>query len=347
MSEPSTAPIGLTAHALARALGAELVGCGDLLVTGVEALDRAGPAHVTFVRSAKFAQRWPASHATVVIAPRTLTLPAFDHQQRAALLVDDPDRSVCTLLELFRPKVAPPTPGAHASSIIEPGATIDPTAHVGPLCVVSAGAHVGAGAVLVSHVFLGVGASIGEKTTLHPHVSVLERCLIGARCTLHAGAVIGADGFGYIAAPGGAGLQKVPQIGHVEIGDDVEIGASTTIDRGKFGATVVGRGTKIDNQVQIAHNCRVGRSVVICGCVGIAGSVTIEDGVMIGGGAGVGDGVTIGRGARVAALAGVMHDVPEGETFSGSPAVRHRDWARTQIALRRIIEGLDRTAKHP
>jgi UDP-3-O-[3-hydroxymyristoyl] glucosamine N-acyltransferase len=342
MSQTGPSSNAMTTLSLARVINAELIGCPELPIAGVEALDRASPAHVTFVRSPKFAERWPASQARVVIAPRSLKLPPFAHAERAALLVDDADESLCRVLELFRPQQPAPAPGQHPSSVVDATARVDPSAHVGPLCLIGPGAVVGPGAVLVSHVHLGANASVGQGTVLHPHVAILDRCSVGARCILHGGVVVGADGFGYIPTKGG--LRKVPHIGHVEIADDVEIGASSTIDRGKFGATLIGRGTKIDNQVQVAHNCRVGRSVVICGCVGIAGSVTIEDGAMIGGGAGIADGITIGRGARIAALAGIMHDVPDGETFSGSPAVRHRDWARTQITLRRLADAAERQA---
>ncbi len=173
-------------------------------------------------------------------------------------------------------------------------------------------------------------------STLHPHVSVLDRCIIGNDCVLHAGVAIGADGFGYRPSPDGRGLLKIPHIGNVVIGDHVEIGANSCVDRAKFGSTTVGNGTKIDNLVQIAHGCRVGRSCIICGQTGMAGSVIVGDGVIIGGGVGVADNVEIGSGARIAALSGVTGNVPAGQTWMGAPAAPAGEWRRTYAAMRRM-----------
>lgn len=328
----------LTTGQLATELGASLTGPADITITGAESLDLAGPGQIAFIRSAKFAKAWPASKAVAVLITRGIELPAGGDTGRAVLTVADADLAMTRVLELLMPPRERVAPGVHPSAVIAPSATIDPTACIGPFVCMAAGASVGPNTVIHAGVRLGAGSSIGEGTVLHTNVVVLERCVIGPRCILHPNVVVGADGFGYTLDPAARALVKIPHIGNVVIGADVEIGAGTCIDRGKFGATTIGDGTKIDNLVQIAHNCRIGRSVVICGCAAIAGSATIGDGVMIGGSAGVADNITVNAGARIAAHSGVMSDVPPGETYTGAPAVPHRDWARATIAFRRLAD---------
>jgi UDP-3-O-[3-hydroxymyristoyl] glucosamine N-acyltransferase len=330
----------LTAGAWAALVGGELRGAASLTITGAESLDRAGPTDLTFIRSPKFAAAWPASRAGCALVSTGIVVPAFDQQHRAVIIVPDADRAMLTVLRALEKAQHnlghAHAPGVHPSAIVSPDAHVDPTASIGPHVTLGPGAHVGPGSVLHAGVRLGARAKVGGHCVIHPNVCILDRCTMGDRCIVHPGVVIGADGFGYL--PGPRGLEKIPHVGHVEIGNDVELGAGTCIDRGKFGATIIGDGAKIDNLVQIAHNCRIGRHVVICGCCGIAGSVIIGDQVLIGGMVGIADGVSIGKGARIAAHSGVMHDVPEGETFAGMPAVRQRDWARAQIAIKRLAE---------
>jgi UDP-3-O-[3-hydroxymyristoyl] glucosamine N-acyltransferase len=334
--------MSLTSAQIAALVSGRLIGTPEAVITSIEALDRAGSGQLTFIRTAKFLPRWPTSSASIALIARNLPVPDFDHSARAAVVVDDADFALNLVLERLRPAPSPVEPGVHPSAVVHPGASVDATASIGPLCTVGPGAVIGPRARLHAGARMGEGARLGADSVLHPGVALLDRCTVGARCTVHANTVIGADGFGYLPAPGGRGLVKVPHIGTVEVHDDVEIGANTCIDRAKFGATLIGQGTKIDNLVQIAHNCRIGRSCVICGCVGIAGSVTLGDGVIIGGGAGIADGITISSGAKIGAQAGVMHDVPEGEVFVGSPAMRHREWAKSQIAIKRLAESGNR-----
>lgn len=331
-------PTPLTTGRLATELGASLAGPDDTVITGAESLESAGPGQIAFIRSAKFAKAWSASRASAVLVTRGIDLPPGGEPNRSVLIVADADLAMTRVLELLMPRRETITPGVHPSAVIASTATIDPSACVGPFVCVAPGASIGPRATIHAGVCIGEAASIGEATVLHANVVVLERCTIGDRCILHPGVVIGADGFGYRVDPARGALVKIPHIGNVEIGNDVEIGAGTCIDRGKFGATTIGHGTKIDNLVQIGHNCRVGRSVVICGCAALAGSVTIGDGVMIGGGSGVADNITINAGARIAAHSGVMSDVPPGETVTGAPAVPHREWARSTIAFRRLAD---------
>ncbi len=329
-----------TTGELAAKLGAELLGPADLVLDRVDGLEHAGPTSLSFIRSSTFAASWPGSRAGAALVTRGIEVPGHDASARALLLVPDADEAMVQLLRHVAPRPAPATPGVHASAVVHPTARVAPGASVGPHCSIDADAVIGDGAVLVSGVRVGRGAAVGPGAVLHPGVALLDRCRVGPRSILHAGVVIGADGFGYVAAADGSGPVKVPHLGHVEIGADVEIGANTCVDRGKFGPTTIGDGTKIDNLVQIGHNCRVGRGVVICGQSALSGSVTIGDGAVIGGGVGIADGCTIGARAHIGGRSGVMNDIPEGERWMGYPAVPGREFFRTYSTLRELAQTL-------
>ncbi|MGH7133820.1 MAG: UDP-3-O-(3-hydroxymyristoyl)glucosamine N-acyltransferase [Phycisphaerales bacterium] len=331
-------PTGITTGAIARQLGARLVGRDDLVLTGVDALDDAGPTTLTFIRAVRFAKAWGASRAGAALVSEEFEAQVEGHDPatRALLYVPDADLALGSIIELFVPPSAAMVPGVHPTAVIDPGASIAAGARIGPHCVVGADSSIARGCDLRAGVVIGAGVSIGEGTVLHERVIVGDRCIVGRKCTLWPGVIIGTDGFAY--RPGPTGLVKVPHHGNVAIEDHVEIGANSTIDRARFGSTRIGAGTKIDNLVQIGHNCRIGRHVVICGCAGIAGSVVIGDGVMIGGGAGVGDNLTIGAGAKLAARSAAMRDIPAGESHIGAPAMPHRQWARMEVALKRLAE---------
>jgi len=348
MSNP-TPPPQPTSGALAAMLGGELVGPPDLVITSVDAIDKAGPGGLTFIRAERYADRWASSRASVALVTRGLAVRGHDPEKRALIYVDDADLAIARLLEHFAPP--PPTfpPGIHPTAVVDPSATVAPTAHIGPHCVVGPGAVIGDGAVLLAQCYVGPAARIGARSVLHPAVTVLDRCVVGERCILWPGVRIGADGFGYRPAPATGdgrpgGLIKIPHIGNVVIGNDVEIGANTCIDRGKFGPTTIGDGTKIDNLCQIGHNCSIGRHVIICGLAGIAGSVVVEDGVIIAGHVGIADNLRIGAGATISAKAGVMSNIPPGETWFGTPAGPHKDQMRSYAALRKLSDHL-RTLK--
>lgn len=336
----TTIPSGsTTAGEIARHLGATLLGDGSVRIDRLEVFDLAGPACLTFVRSARFAKMWAGAKAgsalissdiVSVAAPEGTSQPSG----RSLIVVPDADLALIKVLSLFAPKGAPPAPGVHGTAVVDASARVAADASVGPGCVIAAGAEVGSGARLIAQVYVGPGASVGANTTLHPGVRVLDRCVVGAHCTLHAGVTIGADGFGYRPDPAGRGLVKIPHIGNVVIQDHVEIGANSCIDRAKFASTTIGVGTKIDNLVQVAHNCMIGRCCVLCGGTMLAGSVTLGDGVMLGGQVGVADNVTIGAGARVGAKAGVNNDIPEGAEYMGHPAGPASEWRRTYARLR-------------
>jgi len=334
MSQPAESGISYTSGAVAAALGGTLIGRADLPLTAFDTLESAGPQSLSFIRAASFARQWAASRAAAALVTRGVDVPGHDSASRALIVVDDADRAFVKLLVLATPKPPPRPPGVHPTAVIDPGATISPSAHIGPHCTVFGGATIGDNAVLVARVHVGMGSSIGEGSVLHPGATVYDRCSIGRRCILHSGVVIGADGFGFLPTP--TGLLKVPHIGTAEIHDDVEIGATSCVDRGKFGATVIGAGTKIDNHVQIAHNVRVGRSCVIAAMGGIAGSVTIGNGVRIAGHVGIADNLTVGDGATVAAKTAVMKDVPAGQTWVGCPARPHGDQVRSWVAVSQL-----------
>ncbi|MCB9841533.1 MAG: UDP-3-O-(3-hydroxymyristoyl)glucosamine N-acyltransferase [Phycisphaeraceae bacterium] len=336
--ETPVAHAGFTTGELADRLGATLVGPRDLHVVRVDALDQGDARTITFIREQKFAERWGASHAAAAVVTSGLEVPGHDASRRALLLVDDADLALIRVLELFAPPSPEPEPGVHPSATVHAAADIAPSASIGPQCVVEAGATIGEGVVLLAGAYVGRDAVVGDGTCLHPGAVVEERCVVGKRCILHAGAIVGADGFGYRPRPDAPGLVKIPHLGDVRLGDEVEIGANSCVDRAKFGSTRIGDGTKIDNLVQVGHNCDIGRFCVICGQAGISGSVRMGDGVQVGGAAGIKDNITIGAGAKITAGAGVMNDVPAGEVWLGSPAGPQREQAANYAALRRLGE---------
>lgn len=333
-----------TARELADELKGVLTGPDDLVVTGVAGLEEAGPEDLVFVSAERFAALWGKSPAKVALVSRSVVSKLPAREGVSLIVVDDADVSLAALLR----DLTPPPPQTTLDSRVHPSAVVHPTARlgegvrIGAYCVVGPGVELGDRTVLYPNVTVFDNARTGRDCVLWSGVVLRERCVLGDRVVLHANCVVGADGFGYRPAPDGNGLVKILHIGHVEIGNDVEIGANTCIDRGKLSATVIGDHCKIDNLCQIGHNCRLGKSVIIAGKVGISGSVTIGDGVMIGGGAGVADHVTIGRGAAIAAAAGVMRDVPPGGKVSGIPARDLKQFFRELAALARLPDMLRR-----
>ncbi|MGD9690064.1 MAG: UDP-3-O-(3-hydroxymyristoyl)glucosamine N-acyltransferase [Phycisphaerales bacterium] len=332
-----------TTGAIARALGAELDGPGDIELRRLNTIEGAGPEDLTFVRSKAYAAKWPESKGGACLVSRDVALPRVE-RRAAAIIVDNADLALIRLIPRFKPPERRPSAGVHPTALIGSGARIDPSASIGPMCVIGDDVELGAGVVLRAGVVIGAGVRIGAQSELEPNVVVHDWCVIGRHCLLHSGCIIGADGFGFRPSPDGRGVVKIPHAGNVEIEDHVEIGACTCVDRGKFGPTVIGAGTKLDNHVQIAHNVVIGRSCLIAGCTGIAGSVVIGDGVMIGGHCGIADNLRIGRGARLAAFAAVMKDVAPGATVMGVPAVPHIQFFRQAAVLGKLTGGGRRKA---
>jgi UDP-3-O-[3-hydroxymyristoyl] glucosamine N-acyltransferase len=227
-----------------------------------------------------------------------------------------------------------PPSGIHATAVVAASAKVDPAAHVGPLCVIGDGAIVASGAVLEARCYVGARASVGTDCWLKPGVVVGDYCILGARCRIQSGAVIGSDGFGY--EPVNGEIRRIPQIGNVVLEDDVEVGANSTLDRARFSQTVVGRGTKIDNLVQIAHNVRIGRQCLITAQVGIAGSTTLGDHCVLGGQSGVAGHLTLGDRVKLGAQTGLFEDVPADGFMNGTPAVPFGLERRLVVLSRRL-----------
>lgn len=336
-------PVGTTSQ-IAAILGGDLRGNPDLGITRLEALHLASASELTFIRDESFASKWPASGAGAAIVSRDIAIPAFDEASRAVIFVDDADLAVIKLLDLVaQVRAIETTPGIHPSATVDPEATVDPSAEIGPHCWVGPGAFIGAGTRLGSGVSIDRGVRVGARCVLHPRVVLQQGTRVGDDCVIHPGTVIGADGFGYRPSPDGKGLLKIPHIGGVRIGNHVEIGANSAIDKGKFGDTIVGDGTKIDNLVQLAHNCHVGRCVVICGQCAIAGSVTIGDGAILGGACNIPDGVVIEAGAKLGGAAQVAGNVrADGEFWIGAPARPAPDAKKLLAAIALLPKTRDR-----
>ena len=297
---------------IAEALGATLEGDPNRLIVGVAPLDTAGPEHVSFLVNPRYLRAAMRSAAGAVVVGR-----AVEGLSQALLLVDSAQAALIPLLRLFHPD-PPVLPGVHSAAIVAPGARLDPSASVGPCAVIEDGAVIGARSKVGALCFVGAGAVLADDVVLHPRAVVTDGVIVGHRVIIHSGAVLGADGFGY--AFDGTAHRKIPQVGGLRIEDDVEIGANATIDRATLGETRIRRGSKIDNLVQVGHNCDVGEDVILVSQVGISGSCTIGNRAILAGQVGVADHVTIGEGAVLTAQSGVPGDVTAGEVWSGTPS---------------------------
>ncbi len=351
MHDPATSPapagnlkaLRIRAGDLAALLGGRLHGPADLELTGIAPIESGAPGDLTFVRAPAFAKYWEASRCSGVLVTEGVTLP--ETPGRAVITVPDADAAFAKVLAHIDPGTHTPPPGVHPSCVVDPAAAVSPTASLGPNCVVSAGAVIEDRAVLIARVFVGAHAVVRPDTVLHAGVVIGDRCVIGRRTVVHPNAVVGAEGFGYIPPTDARPAIKIPQIGSVEIGEDCEIGAGSTIDRAKIGLTRVGDRVKIDNLVHIAHNCTVGDDSILCGRTTLGGSVTIGKRVMVGGAVTVADQATIGDHARVAGAAIVMDAVPANETYAGIPAMPARTALANHAAMRTLAEFMRRVDK--
>ena len=299
---------------IAELIGGKIEGDGGIRISGVADLQGAGPSEISFLAHPRYeaAARQTRAGALVVgpQAPKDLG--------KARIRVAHPSAAFTRVAMLFAPAEAPRLTGIHPSAVVASGAKIGPQVGIGPHVVIEEGVQVGEGTQIGAGSYLGRDVRIGSHCVLHPRVYVGERCLLGNRVVLHPGAVVGADGFGYEMKDGRH--HKVPQLGYVQIDDDAEIGANTTIDRGRFARTHIGEGAKIDNLVMIAHNCVVGPHSVIVAQSGLSGSTTTGHHVTIAGHVGTVGHIHIGSGAILTAKSGVTKDVPEGQTWRGAPA---------------------------
>ena len=338
-------PDSHTTAELAERVGGELRGRPDLAITGIGSLDEATSRDITLIGDVAHARRWGASHAAAALISAGLEPHDHDGKSRALIEVPDATVAVIDLLNLFAPAAALPDPGIHPCAFVDPTATVGRDPRIGPHVSIGARASVGDRVTLHAGARIYPGVEIGDDTIVHANTVIRERCRIGRRVVLFANVSIGSDGFGFEPAPGGSGLVKVPQIGTVVIEDDVEVGAGSCIDRAKFGTTSIGACTKIDNLVQIAHNCRIGPGCVIAALTGISGSCTLGRGVRIAGAVGIADHVTIGDGASIGAGSGVMRDIPAGGARLGSPATEARRALREWAAIRKLPDLMHRLSR--
>lgn len=310
-------------------------GDGDAMISEFAKIEEGAPGSLSFLANPKYTPYIYKTRSTAVLVRRD-----FEPEEPVAatlIRVDDPYATVAHLLSIAQSMLSARRSGIEQPSYIDPSATVAPDAYVGAFAYIGAGAKIGAGVEVYPQTFVGAGASIGEGTTLYAGVKVYPGVKIGKRCIIHSGAVIGADGFGF-APDGTGGYTKIPQIGIVEISDDVEIGANTTIDRATMGATRIHAGAKLDNLIQIGHNVEIGENTVMAAQAGVAGSTKVGKGCMVGGQAGLAGHVHIGDGAQFAAQTGVHTNVPAGARLIGSPAEELRAYGRQIMSLKYLPE---------
>lgn len=322
----------LTAVQIAQKMGGKLEGLGDVAISGMAGLEDAKIGDISFLANPRYSSFVATTKASVVVvnedwkgsAPCTL------------IKVKNADAAFAMIAEMLSPPPVVILPGIHPTAIVAPDAKMGKNLSIGPYCVIENGVQVGDGTILFAGCYLGQGTIVGRECKFYPRVSTREYTKIGDRVVIHNGAVIGSDGFGY--SKDGKTWKKIPQIGVVEIGDDVEIGANVTIDRARFGKTVIGKGVKIDNLVQIAHNVRVGENTAMAAQVGISGSTVIGSNVQIGGQAGFAGHLKVGDNSVVGAQGGVTKDVQPATFVSGYPAREHAEETKMYAHLARLPE---------
>lgn len=329
-----------TTASLAQRLKGELVGA-DLKIRSVNSLADAQADEITFIASGAFANRWADCNAGAAVITRGLNAQGHDPESRALIVVENAELALIQLLELFQPSAAKPELGVHPSAWIHDDSSVGESSRIGAHVSIDRRVRIGKNVTLHPGVRIAAEAVIGDDCELHANCVVGERCVLGTGVILHANVSIGADGFGYRPAPDGRSLIKMPHIGNVVLEDDVEIGANSCVDRAKFSSTVIGAGSKVDNLVQIAHNCRIGSGCVIAGQAGLAGSVRVGNMVQIGAQAGIAEGLSIGDGAQIGAKSGVMQNIPAKTAVLGTPAQNARLTLRQVAAIRKLPDMLN------
>jgi UDP-3-O-[3-hydroxymyristoyl] glucosamine N-acyltransferase len=327
----------LTAETIARHLNGRVIGDKSLVLTGFAPATTARPGELTFAENPSFFAKAESSDASAILVEQE-----FESDRKTLIKVVSSRIAFAQVLPLFfpEPKVSP---GIHPTAVIAQSAKVDSSVHVGPHCTVGENCVIGANSILHSGVSIGPETSVGRDCIFYPGVRIYHRCTINDRVIIHADTVVGSDGFGYVLDDGVH--RKIPQVGTVIINDDVEIGANVTIDRGTLGPTVIGRGTKIDNLVQVAHNVQIGEHCIIIAQVGIAGSTRIGNRTQIGGQVGIAGHLKIGDNVQIAAQSGVMHDIPDGEKWFGAPAQPDRKAKRILLAIQQLPRTIKRISE--
>lgn len=319
-----------TLRDLAERAGGRVLGDEALPIERIAAVEDSGPGALTFATDERYLSAALRSRAAAVLVDAAIA-PA--DAAKPLIVVDNARLALARLLAALRP-ARPRGPFRHATAVVEPDADVAPDAYLGAHAYVGHRSRVGAGCVLGAGAYVGDDVTVGESSWLHPNATVMDGCRIGGRVVLHPGCVIGSEGFGWAFVDGC--LERIPQVGNVVLEDDVEIGANSCVDRAQTGSTVVGAGTKIDNLVQIGHNCRIGKHCALAALTGLAGSTIVGDYVKVAGQVGTRGHMTIGSRSTVAGQSGVWGDVPEGTTVSGNPAREHRDELRREVMIRKL-----------
>ena len=328
----------MTTAEIAKLLQGRLAGSGDIVIHGVAKIEEAGPRELTFVANPRYAKYLETTGAGAVLVGKGMS-----SDRMAVIEVDDPYTCFLLLLERFNPVISWLAPGIHPTAVIEPTVTLAEDVAIGAYCYVGPRATIGRGSRIFPQSVIGADVSMGAECEIHSHVSIREGVILGDRVVIQDGAVIGSDGFGF--APTAEGYRKIPQLGRVVIAHDVEVGANTTIDRATLGETTIGKGTKLDNLIQVAHNVSIGSDTVIAAHTGISGSARIGDRCRIGGQVGIVGHLRIGDDVQIGAQSGVAGDVDDKTIVSGSPARSHALWKRIEAALTRLPELLRRVRK--
>jgi len=328
--------MSFTIAEIARRLDGEVLGDGHAVLTGLAPAETARPGDLTFAENAEYFAAAEHSAATAIIADK-----ACASDKKILIRVANPRLAFARALAAFFPEPVLPA-GLHPSAVIAASAQIDPSAHVGPHCAIGERVRLGPNCVLQGGNYIGDDAVLGEGTNLFPNVTIYPRSQLGRRVRIHAGSVIGSDGFGYVFDR--SFHRKIPQIGNVIIGDDVEIGSNVSVDRGALGSTIIGQGTKIDNLVQVGHNVEIGEYSILCAQVGIAGSAKLGKFCVLAGQVGIAGHLKIGNQVTIGSKSGVMHNIPDGQTWLGIPAQPDRQFKRVVIAMQRLPDLLKKVA---
>ena len=321
-----------TAAELAEMVNGTVLGDAERKISGVNSLALATAQDVSFLSTIKYLNKMESSKAGIILIGQNIK--AEPGEKRTYIVCEDADKSFGKLCNLFTPEPIHYEPGIAPGAFVHPTAVVDPTASIGPNAVIQEGATVGKNTVICGGAYIGHFAQVGDNCFISANVSIMHYCVLGNRIIIHPGAAIGGDGFGF--TPTFRGLVKVPQNGIVQIDDDVEIGANSTIDRARFGKTWIKKGVKIDNMVHIAHNVIVGNSSVLIGQCGIAGSVEIGCGVVVSAQAGINGHITLGDGCKIAGASAVQHSVPPGATMIGIPAANEKEYFERHTLPRKV-----------
>ncbi|MCK5708340.1 MAG: UDP-3-O-(3-hydroxymyristoyl)glucosamine N-acyltransferase [Candidatus Aureabacteria bacterium] len=326
---------------LADYLGGKVIGDDSLIISGVSGIKEAGKGDIAFLANNRYASLLNETEASAILIDSEFDFKNIEGKN--FIIVDDPSFSFAKIVKLVAPPPVEHKPGISEKCYIADGVKLGKDVHIAPFAVIDKNAWIGSGTVICACTYIGQETKIGDDCLLYPNVSVRERIEIGSRVIIHSGAVVGSDGFGFSTIRGIH--KKIPQIGTVFVEDDVEIGANVTIDRARFGKTVISKGTKIDNLVQIAHNVNIGENTIICAQTGIAGSTSIGSNVILAGQSGVTGHVNIADNAVIAGRAGVIRNIDKGETVSGFPAISHSRSKRIQIAMQKLPELLKKVSE--